>query len=752
LPEPYMTSEFFKLDKSRIFAFLISILIFIFILLIYTQSIFLDGYENSSIDFKYYLRAPEQKSEKIKEGVNIVQKNPNARNDLIILGIDETTIRSFNGLGINWPFTWDVHAKFTKYVGSGKPLAIFFDIMFLDHKGHEKELAESFRKAGNVFIDYPFEITENEQKYADIQERMSFLNRNQFSRDPNDNFEMWIEEAVPPIPKLAEASEGVGFATVRADADYINRKMPLIIKYNDKREAIVNTIIDSVNSISGLSINRLDLKKNIKSRLGINSDQKNEIIKTVFRKFNIGQKVKFEDFVTLEQVLTYANNEMSSYYPGIDLLLVMKYYGITKNDIEIKVGKYIKLKNLPADKMAKPNAAAEIIIPIDEQGFMDINFAGGFNSFNFYPYIYFYQDGVFNNESLKNKILLVAAFASSGIATDRHKSPYGDMYGIEHHAHTLNTILNQNFIIRFNLWQNMLILFGIAIIFGFFLPRLTIIKSIIMTVVVALAYFVISGVLFETKNIIFIFPTAFFQIGTTFALIIAYRVFTEQKEKKHIRQTFSKLVSKSIVDELLKDPAKLKLGGEKKMVTVLFSDIRGFTTITEKMPSEALVSHLNDYLEAMTNIVMKYEGTLDKYVGDEIMAFWGAPVPQSDHALLACRAAVEMIDVLNNLNKVWAAQKPYPKPPLNIGIGLNTGDMHVALMGSSSRMDYTLIGDNVNLGARLEGTTKQYKTNIIISEFTYEFVKDKVITRELDLVRVKGKERPVKIYELIDIK
>jgi len=232
-------------------------------------------------------------------------------------------------------------------------------------------------------------------------------------------------------------------------------------------------------------------------------------------------------------------------------------------------------------------------------------------------------------------------------------------------------------------------------------------------------------------------------------MITVYRVLTEQREKKYIRQTFSKFVSKSVVDELLKDPDKLKLGGEKKILTVLFSDIRGFTTISERLTPEALVEHLNEYLQAMTDIVFKYLGTLDKYVGDEIMAFWGAPIPQEDHAVLAARASVEMMRVLGELNRKWVAEG---KPELHIGIGLNTGDMVVGNMGSSSRMDYTLMGDNVNLGARLEGTNKVYGTNIIISEATYEYVKDHIVARELDLIRVKGKELPVKIYELIDMK
>ena len=151
----------------------------------------------------------------------------------------------------------------------------------------------------------------------------------------------------------------------------------------------------------------------------------------------------------------------------------------------------------------------------------------------------------------------------------------------------------------------------------------------------------------------------------------------------------------------------------------------------------------------MTEIVFKFSGTLDKYVGDELMAFWGAPVPQEDHALLACRAALEMMSELKKMNKHWESIN---KSPLDIGIGLNTGDMIVGNMGSESRMDYTLMGDMVNLGARLEGTNKVYGTNIIISEFTYEFVKNDVIVRELDLIRVKGKLLPVKIYELVGLK
>jgi len=207
---------------------------------------------------------------------------------------------------------------------------------------------------------------------------------------------------------------------------------------------------------------------------------------------------------------------------------------------------------------------------------------------------------------------------------------------------------------------------------------------------------------------------------------------------------FGKYVSATVVDQMMEYPPEL--GGVDKELTVFFSDIRGFTTLSESMTPQELVNHLNIYLTAMTDIIMDYQGTLDKYVGDEVMCFWGAPIPQKDHAILACKCALNQMQVLGELNAKWPKEKR-----IDIGIGINSGIMTVGNMGSLGRMNYTLMGDNVNLGARLEGTNKQYLTHIIISENTYGLVKDKVVARELDNIRVKGKNRPVLIYELMDV-
>jgi adenylate cyclase len=225
---------------------------------------------------------------------------------------------------------------------------------------------------------------------------------------------------------------------------------------------------------------------------------------------------------------------------------------------------------------------------------------------------------------------------------------------------------------------------------------------------------------------------------------VAYRTVFEERDKRRIRDMFGKYVSPAVVNEILANPPEL--GGVDKELTVFFSDIRGFTTLSESMTPQELVNHLNLYLTAMTDLILDYKGTLDKYVGDEIMCFWGAPLPQEDHALLACKCALRQLEVLAKMNEVWP-----PERRLSIGIGVNTGIMTVGNMGSLGRMNYTLMGDMVNLGARLEGTNKQYFTMAIISEFTYAQVRDKVIARELDNIRVKGKNKPVLIYELVDV-
>jgi adenylate cyclase len=239
-------------------------------------------------------------------------------------------------------------------------------------------------------------------------------------------------------------------------------------------------------------------------------------------------------------------------------------------------------------------------------------------------------------------------------------------------------------------------------------------------------------------------PTA--TLTTNYAAIVSYRFFFEEREKKKVRGAFQQYLAPGLITQLLKDPGLLRLGGEEKALTAMFSDIRGFTTISEGLTPGGLVELLNEYLSVMTDIVFLHWGTLDKYIGDAIVAFWGAPYPQSDHALRACRAALDMLKGLEKLNAGWQARG---MPTMRTGVGINSGPMLVGNMGSNRRFNYTIMGDNVNLASRLEGLNKEFKTRIIVSESTFQNVSGQLLGRELDLIRVKGKTKPVKIFELL---
>jgi len=178
----------------------------------------------------------------------------------------------------------------------------------------------------------------------------------------------------------------------------------------------------------------------------------------------------------------------------------------------------------------------------------------------------------------------------------------------------------------------------------------------------------------------------------------------------------------------------------------MFTDVEGFTSISESMPTEALLQHISEYLDHLTTIILGQSGTVDKYIGDAIVSFWNAPLPDADHELHACRAALLCAAELKVLNAKWASEG---KPPLNTRFGINTGEVSVGNMGSRERMNYTVLGDAANLASRLEGINKYYGTRIVVAEDTYEIVKDRFLMRPVDVVAVKGKVRGVRIYELV---
>jgi adenylate cyclase len=241
----------------------------------------------------------------------------------------------------------------------------------------------------------------------------------------------------------------------------------------------------------------------------------------------------------------------------------------------------------------------------------------------------------------------------------------------------------------------------------------------------------------------FILPSGTLVANVGFVAV--YRALVEEKEKRRVRGAFQQYLNAEVIRRLLENPDLVK--PRKTEITVMFSDVRGFTSISEKLDAQDLAVLLNEYLTEMTQIVFRHRGTLDKYIGDAVMAFWGAPIEEPSHATQGSHAALEMIARLKEMQKKWKSEG---RPVLDIGIGLCTGVASVGEMGSNLHKGYTALGDTVNLSSRLEGLNKEYATHILLSDATYAAVEDPLLVfRELDLIRVKGKLQPVTLYELV---
>lgn len=352
--------------------------------------------------------------------------------------------------------------------------------------------------------------------------------------------------------------------------------------------------------------------------------------------------------------------------------------------------------------------------------------------------------------TFKDKTVLIGASAEE--LQDNKFTPFFEydgkkrkMPGVEMHANALNTILNDDYIYPLHSFGEIIIILVLSLTAMLLSKSLKPYQGLIGGVIILgiFAYFCFLVFIKFNVWVRFLLPITAFMLS--YGVNTIHQILTEQREKGLYRKTFQQYVSRSVVDTMLNTGELPKFGGERRTLTVLFSDIRSFTTFSEKYPPEVVVQRLKEYLSAMVDIIFHHEGTLDKFVGDEIMAVYGAPYYFDNHAEQACQTALDMVAELRHSQKELSEQQ---MEYFQIGIGINSGNVIVGNLGSMQLFDYTVIGDEVNLGARLEGANKFYSTTIIISESTYNEVKAKAIVRELDIVRVKGKKKPVKIYEL----
>ena len=394
------------------------------------------------------------------------------------------------------------------------------------------------------------------------------------------------------------------------------------------------------------------------------------------------------------------------------------------------------------------------VIPLDNDGRVLLKYYGGLGTYKDYTIAAILQSGMdvlsgrdpmVPLEAFKDKIVFVGAKAAS--LYDLRSTPMDDaLPGVEIHATFLNNLLEHDHLHPAPDWVR-------ALLVGLLLWATLSASLLARNVWAGAAALVGLGLCFVGGAVVFYRYNMWLYLvmplgaqGFVFIMATLINYYGEGREKSAVRTAFSRYLSPKVVEAVLDNPDMLSLGGSRRVMTCFFSDLAGFTSISEALSPEDLVQLLNRYLSIMTSVILRHGGTVDKFEGDAIMAFWGAPLIQEDHSLRACKAALEQ---QAEMDKFRAKALAEGLPELHVRMGLNTGPMIVGNMGSEERFDYTVMGDSVNLASRLEGANKAYGTYIMVSETTYAEVSDQVEVRELDLLRVKGKQEPIRVFELM---
>lgn len=449
--------------------------------------------------------------------------------------------------------------------------------------------------------------------------------------------------------------------------------------------------------------------------------------------------------------------------PGFSFKLFMDIYGITSADIELS-----KNRIIITNKNYAENGLPKIInIPLTSDNSFYINWVNKewemmfehlsivelfrYNSIKDQPELKDEAETLRNilSSKLKDKIILIGE--STAGTTDIGSIPVNSSLPLMSvHGNVLNTLQTNTFIRPLNMFISFFITLILCLLAFVLSIKLRPVIIILIGIVFIFFYYVFSYLMLFNTGLLY------YPLYTSLSIFLNYGVITILKylsidsERKFIHSAFGQYLSPAVITQIIEDPSKLKLGGQKRNMTAMFTDIQGFSSISERLSPEELVHLLNEYLTEMCEIISRYKGVVDKFEGDAIIAFWGAPLDDDEHAYKSCLCALDMQSRLMELKDRWKDEgKPDYIYNMKMRIGLNSGHMVVGNMGSQSRMDYTIMGDSVNLAARLEGANKFYKTFTMVSQNTYAFIEGRLGTRLLDTVRVVGKKEPIMIYELI---
>ena len=649
----------------------------------------IQGYEYNSYDSRMKSRASFSEEASI--------------DDIVVVDIDLSSV-DMMGNYYDWPHSY--HGQLIDVLTSGAPLAILFDIIF------DPKLTDGFDLVNDLSTGQGGS-TDNLKQRTD-----QYL----IAHDPNR------------LVQSSSTSPVIHHAIVLEDSDTINFLYPMSEMpggYDASRHTItvpkdIARQLPSAERIGNLHFDLLNASQGLGSP-NLAPDQDGIIRRAP-------TAVHFEG--------------TGDVFPSLTLSAVIDILGIAQDGFryDLDMGRL---------ELVDTTGAVVRVIPVDEKGRMLVNYYGYFKTFSYIPYVYSYDPEMLDPSYWENKIAIVGS-SLAGLGDLKSTSVQKSFAGPEIHANVLHSILKNEFVMPISGQRHLFVLILISITIGILsgIPNRPFWGFAILLVGIG------SWVLFATNQ--------FLSQGTMWDVVrpITSMVFTQlsvfsfhflimEKDKRFLRDTFSTYISPKLIDQMVENKEEPKLGGNEAVHTAFFTDIESFSSFSEEMRPKELVELLNMYLTDMTTILLENQGTLDKYIGDAIVAFFGAPMPVKDHEYWACKTALDMQSQLNVLREKWISEGDRwsgKVHKIQNRIGIHTGSMVTGNMGSEQRMNYTMIGDTVNLAARLESSCKQFGIYTQISEDTYRSVNDKVTTREIDRMIVLGRSKPITTYELISLK
>ena len=646
----------------------------------------LDGYEFGSYDSRMRARVENVEESSI--------------DSVVIIDIEQNSIEGLGNYN-DWPHAY--HGQLIDVVTSGNPKALLFDIIFDPENTFNYDLVNAL-------------ISENapQEEYLS-QETDQYL----VSNDPSRFVLSTIE------------SQKVYHALVFELEDTLNfqYKMDSEPEGYDRPDHLINLPLDQALRLpigDRLTNTHMDLINAAKRAGSANFPQD-------------------EDGIIRRAPTAIYFEGPNHVYPTLVLAAVMDILGIPADGFDYDFDNLIL-------RLSDTTGTVIREIPIDDQGRMFVNYYGRFKTFYYLPYMYCFDPEMLDPSYWEGKVALVGA-SLPGLMDLRNTPVQETFSGVEIHANVIHSVLQNEFVSITDAQTNLWVLLIICILLGALVsipakPLYTLpVPLLAIAVWVIFTYYAFFN---DLRMWEVIRPAI--SMGGTYLGIFLYNFLIVEKDKRFLKDTFGTYISPELIDQMFDAKEEPSLGGEEGYHTAFFTDIQSFSAFSEKLSATDLVELLNDYLTEMTNILLDNKGTLDKYIGDAIVAFYGAPAPVDDHEYWACLTAVKMQEGLAELRAKWQGEGDrWPEIVHNMQnrIGINTGPMVTGNMGSTMRMNYTMMGDTVNLAARLEASAKQYGVYIQVAEETYKICKDKFIWRDLDYVIVMGKTEPAQVFELI---